>query len=134
LLAVDAASWPLLETYGASRFVTQTAATNLVLANEREAEALTGARGEDAARKLAASYRYACVKLGSGGAVLAEGDRVTRAPVERVDAADPTGAGDALAGVLLAEFALGAPIETALRRGAEAAAASVASDTGWPAR
>ena len=134
LLAVDAASWPLLEAFGPSRFVERTSAAGLVLANEREAEVLTGATGEEAARKLAASYRYACVKLGGGGAVLAEGDRVTRAPVERVDAPDPTGAGDALAGVLLAEVARGAPIETALRRGAEAAAASVAADTGWPPR
>ena len=40
-VAVEAASWPLVEAFGADRFFEATAAATVVLANDREAEVLT---------------------------------------------------------------------------------------------
>ena len=39
LVAVDVASWPLLRDYGPARFLDATATANVLLLNEREAEA-----------------------------------------------------------------------------------------------
>src|SRR5204862_214431 len=45
LLAVEAASWPLLEAFGVQRFFDETGSCDVVFANEREARVLTGADG-----------------------------------------------------------------------------------------
>ena len=133
LVAVDAASWPLLEAYGRERFLQITARADLLLANEREAEVLTGASSIDAALALADSYRLVCVKLGSGGAVLVEDGDAIRSEVEPLDVPDPTGAGDALAGVLVAALARGVPAREALREAATTATTAVAAGRRWPA-
>src|SRR5437016_770445 len=76
LLAVEAASWPLLETFGVERFLEGTAACDVVLANEREARVLTGADGDDAARVLGARYRFAAAGravVGLGTSVIGQG-------------------------------------------------------------
>ena len=68
LLAVEAASWPLLEAFGVERFFDETRSCDVVLANEREARVLTGADGDDAARALGERYRFAAVKRAANGA------------------------------------------------------------------
>src|SRR5437899_674833 len=40
-VAVDAASWPLIESFGADRFLSETRTANLLLANEAEARSLS---------------------------------------------------------------------------------------------
>ena len=63
----------------------------MILANGREAEELTGVRGEDAADALAGRYPIACVKLGEDGAVISwEGlvIRMSPDPVEEKDRRD----------------------------------------------
>jgi sugar/nucleoside kinase (ribokinase family) len=132
LIAVDAASWPLLEAYGPERFLSATAGATLLLANAREAEALTGWPGMDAVRALAERCAMACVKLGSEGAVLATEGRVIRAAADPVHAVDPTGAGDAFDGVLLAALSSGTDPEAALREACEAGARAAASSDAWP--
>jgi ribokinase len=131
-VAVDAASWPLVAAYGSERFLAATKLATLILANDLEAEALTGMRSEAAARMLASSHPAACVKLGRAGAIWAEGDVVIRAAAEAADAGDPTGAGDAFDGVLLARLAAGAPREDALRDACMAGARAAASPQPWP--
>ena len=71
-VAVEASSWPLVEAFGADRFLSETtgAGANMLLANEREVEVLTGLSGTAAARALGERYRVACVKLGEKGAVM----------------------------------------------------------------
>jgi len=132
LLAIEAASWPLVEAFGAERFLEETSRCDVVLANDREAEALVGRSGEEAARVLGERYRFAAVKRGAAGAVLAaDGDLVT-ADAEPIEERESTGAGDAFDGVLLAELARGRAPREALARATHAGALVAASSQTWP--
>lgn len=131
-VAVDAASWSLLQEFGAERFFEAASPADMVLANEREAEILTGARGADAARRLGDRFAFAVVKLGPGGAAMAaEGEVSQVGPMESV-AVDPTGAGDAFDGALLAAVAAGASLEEAAERACATGAEAVAQWGAWP--
>jgi ribokinase len=132
LVAVDAASWPLLEAYGADRFLAITAEVTLMLANAREAETLTGWPGMDAVKALADRYPMACVKLGAEGAVLATEGRLLSGVVSPTEPVDPTGAGDAFDGVLLAFLARGAEPQEALEAACAAGAQAAGSAQPWP--
>jgi ribokinase len=104
--------WPLLD---------------LAVLNEREAECLAGAAGEEAARRIvAAGAHTAVVTLGARGAVLAHESGIetsTAAPAEPVDT---TGAGDTFTAVLAAaRFARGLGWNEALRAAAQGAAITV---------
>ncbi|HVM69109.1 MAG TPA: PfkB family carbohydrate kinase [Gaiellaceae bacterium] len=103
------------------------AGARVLVVNAAEAEALTGARPDDAARELARAHEVACVTLGAEGAVLAAGDALVRAaPPAALVTRRPEvgGAGDAFAAVLLLELASGAPFEAALRAACAAGAAA----------
>jgi ribokinase len=133
VVAVDACSWPLIEEYGPERFLSGTKKATLMLANEREAETLTGRTGDEAARELGLRYQKSCVKLGVGGAVACSGGELIRAASPAVDEADPTGAGDAFDGVLLAELAWGSVLGLpAMTYACEAGARAAASFEIWP--
>jgi sugar/nucleoside kinase (ribokinase family) len=132
LLAIEAASWPLIDAFGADRFFEETSRCDVVFANDREAEALVRRTGEDAARVLGERYRFAAVKRGDRGAVLAaEGDLFT-ADAESIEERESTGAGDAFDGVLLAELARGRAPREALARATHAGALVAASSQTWP--
>lgn len=130
LVAVDAASWPLLRAYGVERFFEAAAAANVLLANEREAEVLeVGGRVTPQKR-----FRYICRKLGAAGAELWSPGRtevLRGTPLDQP--VDPTGAGDAFDGVFLAALVGGASSEDALRRACEAGRTVVMSAETWPA-
>ena len=117
---------------GRDRFFELAEPASMLLTNEREAESLTGATDEDAALVLGRRYPTACVKLGPRGAVLASPDGMHRAEAPAVRAVDPTGAGDAFDGVLLAALAAGAGVEEALTRACEAGAGAAATAELWP--
>jgi sugar/nucleoside kinase (ribokinase family) len=133
-LAVDAASWPLLRDFGVERFFEVTARANAILVNEREAEVLTGRRGEAAADALADRFRVVCVKLGDAGAVMSWEGLVIRFGGVPVRELDPTGAGDAFDGVLLAQLAAGRSPGDALHAACSAGARVAASYETWPER
>ncbi len=101
--------------------------TTVLFATAEEAQALTGAEAEEAARKLAASYTIACVKLGAEGALAASGDQLLRRRLEQVERRSPFGAGDAFAAVFLIELARGTPLGAALERACAAGAEAAAS-------
>jgi sugar/nucleoside kinase (ribokinase family) len=129
VVAVDAASWPLLETYGPERFLEAVAGANLLLVNEREADVL----GQDGRVKLEDHFETVCRKRGAEGATLASRGREFSVRPDPVDhPVDPTGAGDAFDGVLLAALAKGIPQEAALRGACEAGRAVVSSAETWP--
>ncbi len=132
LLAVDAASWPLVDAFGPERFVAETSACHVLLANEREATALAGLQGDAAARALGEHYRFAAVKRGAGGALLSADGELLVADAERIEERDATGAGDAFDGVLLAELARGRAPREALARATHAGALVAASLQTWP--
>jgi ribokinase len=130
--AVDAASWPLIRDFGVDRFAEATSGASMILANEDEALTLAPGSAEEAARQLSARYRHAVVKLDGGGALLGAAGEVTRTAAPHVRPVNPTGAGDAFAGVLLATLAMGGDLAGAVARGAEAAATVVGRGETWP--
>ena len=131
-VAVDPASWPLVEAFGVERFLLETEPANVILANELEARTLTGEDGERAARALATRYETAVVKRGSRGAVACAGGRVFEAPAEPVVEVDPTGAGDAFDGAFLASLVRGEDLADALLAACHAGALQVSSVRSWP--
>jgi sugar/nucleoside kinase (ribokinase family) len=131
-VAVEAASWPLVEAFGADAFFEATAAATVVLANDREAEVLTRRSGADAAAKLGERYRWAAVKMDARGAALCADGAVVTVRGEPIAEVDPTGAGDAFDGVLLASLVSGVPPEEALARACHAGATVAATREVWP--
>jgi sugar/nucleoside kinase (ribokinase family) len=132
-VAIDAGSWPLVEAFGVHRFFEETAAASAVLANEREAYALTGLEGIAAAAALGERYAVAAVKRGADGAALVVDGVLVSVDGERIAEADPTGAGDAFDGVLLVGLVRGDDPVVALRRACHAGALVASSGSGWPA-
>jgi sugar/nucleoside kinase (ribokinase family) len=131
-VAVETSSWPLVEAFGPDRFFFETGGADVVLANEREAEVLTGRSGAAAAAALGERYRVACVKLGEKGAAMSFEGEMVEAPSEPVEEVDPTGAGDAFDGTLLAALVRGAGPGDALRRACRAGASVAAGAGTWP--
>jgi len=132
LVAVEAASWPLIDAFGVDRFFGEAEPASVILANEHEAHVLTGAEGADAAAALGTRFRVAAVKLGALGAALCiEGDLLLTS-AEPIDEVDPTGAGDAFDGVLLSGLSRGLGPTDALRQACHAGALVAASAESWP--
>jgi sugar/nucleoside kinase (ribokinase family) len=131
-VAVEGASWPLVEAFGTDAFFDATASANVLLANEREAEVLTGRSGAAAASVLGQRYRWAAVKMDARGAALCADGVLVTMPAEPIDEVDPTGAGDAFDGVFLASLTLGASPEEALTRACHAGALVAATREVWP--
>jgi sugar/nucleoside kinase (ribokinase family) len=132
LIAVEAASWPLVERFGAERFLAETSRATAILANDHEAKVLTGRDGGDAARALGDLVRVAAVKRGRRGAALVVDGVLVSAPAEDVDEVDPTGAGDAFDGVLLAGLVRGDEPDIALAAACHAGGLVAASAENWP--
>jgi sugar/nucleoside kinase (ribokinase family) len=131
-VAVDGASWPMIRDFGIPRFFEVTARANALFVNEREAEILTGLRGESAGDVLGQRYPVVCVKLGEAGAVMSWEGLAIRYAGSPVDELDPTGAGDAFDGVLLAHLAAGRSPGDALQAACRAGALVAASFETWP--
>jgi sugar/nucleoside kinase (ribokinase family) len=132
-IGVEAASWPLVEAVGRAGFDELAAGATIVLANEQEAERLTGLRPVEAARALGDRYRAVCVKRGAAGAALVLDGDVLEAEAQPAENLDPTGAGDAFDGVLLSSLARGEEPADALRRACAAGAEVATSSSAWPA-
>lgn len=116
--SVDASSAQPLRRAGATSFLDWIAEVDLLLANDDEATVLAGGRdpGEQA-RALTATAHHVVVKRGAAGALWAERrGRLHSEPAHPVQRVDPTGAGDAFAAGLLAEWLSGAGAAAALRR------------------
>jgi sugar/nucleoside kinase (ribokinase family) len=133
-VAVDTASWPLLRAFGADRFFDVTKRATMLLANEHEAEVLSGRRGDAATDVLTQRYPVVCVKLGDEGAVMSWEGLVIRYAGEPIVEIDPTGAGDAFDGVLLAALIAGTSPGDALRAACHAGARVAGSLETWPVR
>ncbi len=132
LVAVEAASWPLIEAFGPERFFEVTRGATAIVANEDEARALTGLEAAEAAGALGERFSIAAVKRGERGAILVVDGAVHVAPAEPVDVVDPTGAGDAFDGVLLAGLVRGQEPAVALAAACHAGAQVVSSRETWP--
>ncbi len=126
-VSVDAASAAPLARVGAEAFLSWTWGANLLFANTEEAGVLTGSKDPaTAAGQLNGSYAVTVVKAGRDGAVWAAGERVWLCPAVPADVLDTTGAGDAFAAGLLAEWLTpGSTPDTALVAGTTLAARAV---------
>jgi sugar/nucleoside kinase (ribokinase family) len=127
-LARARADWVLLD---AAALSVLPEGGNAVVANERQARALTDTEPEEAVRALGERYRLACVTLGARGAVAVLDGRLERAePAERALQEAP-GAGDAFAAALLVSLAGGRTLVDGLAEGCRAGA-EAARAPGWP--
>lgn len=98
------------------------AALDLLIVNEGELTALTGADGSIAERVARLALPGVVVTLGARGCYAQLHDRAWLQPGFRVDAVDTTGAGDTFCGALVAALAAGEDTAQALRRASAAAA------------
>ena len=86
----------------------------------------TLAEAEVAARKLLSrGTKTVILTLGERGALLVDQDTVESIPAVKVDAVDPTGAGDAFVGSLAVYLGEGLSLRDAIRRANAVAALSV---------
>lgn len=126
IVSVDCAGVALIDEVGPQRFRDRLAATapDVVLGTARELERLGGAA------TLAATV---VEKRGPDGAVLHAAGAATEVAAVAAVSVDTTGAGDALAGGLLARVAQGASAAEALRGAVDDAALCVATPGAMPA-
>jgi ribokinase len=106
--------------------------TDICAPNETETELLTGqsvhtvSEAEAAARLLLArGPKVVILTLGERGALVVDGDAVEHVPAVKVEAVDPTGAGDAFIGSLAVYAAEGLSLRDAVLRANAVAALSV---------
>ncbi len=121
-VCLDLASWNIVRE-DHDFFTHLLTKTDIVFANEEEAEAMTGLPADQALDALARQCPLAVVKLGARGACARSGDtyaRVAACTVDRV--VDTTGAGDFFAGGFLYAYALDRPLGQCLHLGACCAA------------
>jgi sugar/nucleoside kinase (ribokinase family) len=121
-VAVDAASWPMIRSFGVDRFFASCERATMLLANAREAE------------ELARRFPVVCLKLGDEGALMSWEGLVIRNTTDAVREKDPTGAGDAFNGVLLASLVAGRSPGDAIAAACRAGARVAASFETWPER
>jgi ribokinase len=131
-VGVEAASWPLVDAVRPEGFHELASGATAVFANDREARSLTGFEPEAAAEALGERYRLACVKLGAEGALIVLDGVVHRTGSPPIEERDPTGAGDAFDGILLAGLARGLDADGALREACRAGARVAGSGSAWP--
>jgi sugar/nucleoside kinase (ribokinase family) len=122
---VTGGSSRLLEARGADEVHRRADRANVLVVNEEEAAALTGAAAEAAALELAGRYEVVCVTRGPLEAVAVTGyTTVERARPLEIGADDVSGYGDRFTGALLVSLARGAALGDALRAACAAAAPS----------
>ncbi|MFE1558798.1 carbohydrate kinase family protein [Streptomyces sp. NPDC058734] len=133
-VSVDPASAGFLAELGPERFLAAVAGAGVLLPNEDEARLLAGVREPArAAEELSRRVPVVVVTRGSGGAIVAEGGRITaEVEAEPAEAVDTTGAGDAFAGGFLAARLAGATAAESARAGCRAAATAVTHLGGRP--
>lgn len=94
LVAVDLASYNVVEAYiDAFRRIVEDY-VDILFANELEAKAFTGKEPEDALHFLAESAETVIVKIGAEGSLIKHGQEVVKVDVFPVNCKDTTGAGD----------------------------------------
>ncbi|MCX5378989.1 carbohydrate kinase family protein [Streptomyces sp. NBC_00091] len=136
-VSVDPASTGFLAALGPERFLAAVAGVGVLLPNEDEALLLAGLRAPAGAARAAVELSrripLVVVTRGTGGALVAEGGRITaEVEAEPADAVDTTGAGDAFTGGFLAARLSGATPTDSARAGCRAAAHAVTRLGGRP--
>jgi len=117
-VSVDVSSAGPLQRMGAKTFLSLVPADALLLANEAEAQVLTGLRDPElAAAQLVERFATVVIKCGGQGAVWARGNQVARVAAQPTEILDSTGAGDAFAAGMLSALLQDAEINEAVANG-----------------
>ena len=117
LLAIDPGSTGYIKDFGVQEFKAAINGVDILLPNEEEFELLT-----------TEGSHITIVTKGSDGVDLhIEGIKTTSFDAVEVQAVDPTGAGDAFAGALIANLAKGEELHSAIANATETAAKAVTS-------
>jgi sugar/nucleoside kinase (ribokinase family) len=111
---IDPGSVGFIQDYGVEEFLTATKGTDILLPNDEEFEV------------LGTNYPFVIVTKGDAGVDLYEhGQLVESFAVEKLEAIDPTGAGDSFSGAVLATLANGRDMRNAIAAGVKSAAMAV---------
>jgi sugar/nucleoside kinase (ribokinase family) len=122
LVALDLASYNVVEGNKAFLQALVEGSIDLAFANEEEAKALTGLEPEAALRWLGDRVDTAVVKLGAKGAIACKGHEVASQPAVATRCVDTTGAGDLFAAGFLYGLALEKSLKDCVYYGTVAAA------------
>lgn len=121
-IAIDLASYNVVEESRDFLLELVNEYVDIVFANEKEAFALTGMEPEDALHYLAERCDIAVVKVGAKGAFIQHGDQVVTISPMKANVVDTTGAGDMWASGFLAGLINNEPLEKCGQMGAIVAA------------
>ena len=110
-IAIDLASYNVVEESRDFLLELINNYVDIVFANEKEAFALTGMEPEAALHYIAERCDIAVVKVGAKGAFVQRGNEVITIPPMKADVVDTTGAGDMWAAGFLAGFVKGEPLQ-----------------------
>ena len=110
-IAIDMASYNVVEESREFMLDLINNYVDIVFANEKEAFALTGMEPEAALHFIAERCQIAVVKVGAKGAFVQRGDEVVTIPPLEADVVDTTGAGDMWAAGFLAGLVKGENLE-----------------------
>ena len=106
-IAIDLASYNVVEESRDFLLELVNNYVDIVFANEQEALALTGMEPEKALHYIAERCEIAVVKIGAKGAYIQRGNEIVTIPPLKADVADTTGAGDMWAAGFLAGLVKG---------------------------
>ena len=121
-IAIDMASYNVVEESRDFLLDLVNNYIDIVFANEQEAFALTGMKPEAALHYIAERCDIAVVKVGAKGAFIQHGDQVVTIGPMKADVVDTTGAGDMWAAGFLAGLVKNEPLEKCGMMGAILAA------------
>ena len=110
-IAIDLASYNVVEESRDFLLELVNNYVDIVFANEKEAFALTGMEPEAALHYIAEHCDIAVVKVGAKGAFVQRGNEVITIPPMKADVVDTTGAGDMWAAGFLAGLVKGEPLQ-----------------------
>lgn len=110
-IAIDLASYNVVEESRDFLLELVNDYVDIVFANEQESYALTGMQPEAALHYLAERCEIAVVKVGAKGAFVQRGNETVTIPPMQADVVDTTGAGDMWAAGFLAGLVKGEPLQ-----------------------
>ena len=110
-IAIDLASYNVVEESRDFLLEIINNDVDIVFANEKEAFALTNMEPEDALHYIAERCEIAVVKVGAKGAFIQRGKEIVTIPPIKADVIDTTGAGDMWAAGFLAGFVKGESLQ-----------------------
>lgn len=111
-IAIDMASYNVVEAFLDNFTMVVSKYADIVFANEDEARAFTGLLPDEALGKISGSCEIAIVKRGADGSMLKRGEEIIKVGPLPVTCTDTTGAGDLYAAGFLYGYASGLDLET----------------------